>query len=717
MRKTNKTLILRKNTSLFKTNSLDTKSLSVLIFFIFQLHCFPVFGQVKKDTTSLSEVIIKAAPIQTSLQNSASSVSVIQKKDLDKSDGTILTSVLNKIAGVNMQQGSLSTNRISIRGIGARSQYGTSRIKAYFEDIPLTSGEGDTTIEDIDIETIGRIEISKGPNTTSFGSGLGGVIHLFSKETPNQESFGKSATTYGSFGLIKQSLGAGYSDVNSNLFSNYTHLQSDGFRDNSSYDRKSLNVHAKEKIGTKGSLTFLGIFTRLKAFIPSSISENDYINHPEKAAKTWAAAQGYESYDKSLLGLGYHYSFSDKWSLKSSIFSNYKKAYEPRPFDILDEKTNSLGFRYSLNYKDKLFSLPFESSIGTEFLAENYEFSLSQNLYLSHPGQGSIAGSEFSTIKQNRNYINYFFEVNIALLKNLHLESGLALNTTKYTLKDVFNKTVVPTEQSYTFGKVWSPRLGISYQLSPQKNIFSSISKGFSLPLVAETLTPEGQINTDLKPEIGLNYELGFKGNWYQSKLYTELVIYSTQISNLLVARRTANDQYVGINAGNSSHKGIEFALNYELLKTSKLEIGTYFSASLNDFRFKDFIDKGIDYSRNRLTGVPNQQWNTGIDLKTASGFSFNTSFMGFGKTPMNDNNTKYSDSYTLLDVKAIYSFTILKFLKSTISTGMNNLLDRKYAASILPNAIGFGAVAPRYFYPGNPINFYGGISISYLFL
>jgi iron complex outermembrane receptor protein len=92
-------------------------------------------------------------------------VSVIQE-DLDKSDGVILTAVLNKIPGINMQQ-NLNTNRISIRGIGARSQYGTSRIKAYFQNIPLTSGERDTTIED-DMETIGGIEISKGPNNTSL---------------------------------------------------------------------------------------------------------------------------------------------------------------------------------------------------------------------------------------------------------------------------------------------------------------------------------------------------------------------------------------------------------------------------------------------------------------------------------------------------------------------------------------------------------------------
>jgi iron complex outermembrane receptor protein len=83
----------------------------------------------------------------------------------------------------------------------------------------------------------------------------------------------------------------------------------------------------------------------------------------------------------------------------------------------------------------------------------------------------------------------------------------------------------------------------------------------------------------------------------------------------------------------------------------------------------------------------------------------------------MNDANTKYSEKYSLLDLKAAYSFTILQFLKATVSSGINNVLDRKYAASILPNATGFGNAAPRYYYPGSPIQFYGGLSLSYLFL
>lgn len=691
-------------------------SKNILFFILFFYGIGSVFSQVKKDTIAIPEIILDASPIKNSLQNAASSVSVLSSADINKTDGIILTHVLNTIPGVYMQQGNLNTNRITIRGIGARSQFGTNRVKAYFEAIPLSSGEGETVIEDIDVESIEKIEIIKGPNSTSFGSGLGGVIHLFSRETPLLESSGKATTTFGSYGLLQQRLSGGYSDANSNVYSSFSDLQSEGYRANSSYKRKAFNLHGKQKLSKKGNLSFIGIFTRLKAYIPSSLNENDFINNPKKAAPTWAAAQGYESYDKFLIGLGYDHQFSNKWSLKSSLFSNFKEGYETRPFDILADKINSVGLRINLNYKDRLFSLPFELSFGTEMAAEKYKYSLYRNLYLSQPGQGSLEGDQFSAIEQNRNYGNYFLQMEIWLLKNLHLETGIALNTTTYSLDDVFKPNAATQNKTYTFGGIWSPRMGLSYKVGKGKNIYTSISKGFSVPSVAETLTPEGQINTDLQPETGWNYELGFKGNWFGNQLYTELTFFSTQIENLLVAQRISDDQFVGINAGSSSHRGVEFLISYKLFESSKFQVTPYFSGAVNNFKFKDFVDRGNDYSGNQLTGVPDKQLNFGVDVSTKKGLSINMSYRIIGKIPINDSNTKYSEAYSLLDAKATYIFTILKVLRTELNAGVNNALDEKYAASILPNAVGLGGAQPRYFYPGNPINYYRGFSVSYIF-
>jgi len=270
--------------------------------------------------------------------------------------------------------------------------------------------------------------------------------------------------------------------------------------------------------------------------------------------------------------------------------------------------------------------------------------------------------------------------------------------------------------QNYTFGTVWLPRIGLSYKVGKGKNIYTSVSKGFSVPAVAETLTPEGQINTNLQPEIGWNYEIGFKGNWLDNKLYAEATLFSTQIENLLVARRTADDQYVGINAGSSSHPGVEFLLNYKVLDSKKIQITPYISGAINHFKFKEFVDGEAYYSGNELTGVPDKQLNFGLDVYTKTGFSVNASYRIIGEMPMNDANTKYTQAYSLLDIKIAYAFTILKILKTEWNAGVNNALNKKYTASIVPNAVGFGATQPRYYYPGNPVNYFGGFSISYLF-
>jgi iron complex outermembrane recepter protein len=183
-----------------------------------------------------------------------------------------------------------------------------------------------------------------------------------------------------------------------------------------------------------------------------------------------------------------------------------------------------------------------------------------------------------------------------------------------------------------------------------------------------------------------------------------------------LVARRTADDQYVGINAGSSSHLGLEFLINYKLLETTNFQIAPYISGAINHFKFKDFVDGDADYSGNKLTGVPNQQINFGLDVNTKNGFVFNASYRTVGKIPMNDANTKYTNAYSLLDIKTTYSFKILKVLKTELNAGVNNAFNKKYAANIVPNAIGFGTVPARSYYPGNPVNYYGGFSISYIF-
>lgn len=130
----------------------------------------------------LKEIIITTNHIPEKLQKATASISIISSDDIQLSNNTDFAPILNRTPGVFMQSGALNTNRITIRGIGSRNLFGTSNIRAYFKDIPLTNGSGETAIEDFELGSIARFEIIKGAASSIYGAGLGGTIHLIPKK-------------------------------------------------------------------------------------------------------------------------------------------------------------------------------------------------------------------------------------------------------------------------------------------------------------------------------------------------------------------------------------------------------------------------------------------------------------------------------------------------------------------------------------------------------
>jgi len=104
--------------------------------------------------------------------------------------------ILNTVPGLVMHSGAYNTNRITIRGIGSRNLFGTAKIKAYLNDIPLTNGVGETSLEDIDLSLIQDIKVVKGPTSSLYGAGLGGMIHLNTRSTEKSPSCSKWRYTH-----------------------------------------------------------------------------------------------------------------------------------------------------------------------------------------------------------------------------------------------------------------------------------------------------------------------------------------------------------------------------------------------------------------------------------------------------------------------------------------------------------------------------------------
>ncbi len=657
----------------------------------------------------LQEVTIGSMHITDSLRNAPASISILSKKDLTKNNAADISIPINTVAGVFMQSGGYNTNRISIRGIGARTPYGTNKIRAFYGTIPLTSGDSETTIEDIDIENISRIEIIKGPLSSIYGAGLGGALVVTPQLSGANGNNAMISTTFGSYNLIKNTLSFNHNASNYSLNASYHKMETDGWRENSSYNREGITLAGELFRNKNGKLTYFGNYTFLKAFIPSSIDKTTFENNPRSAAFTWKSAKGYESYDSYLAGFSYEWKLSEKVNNSTSVFLNHKESDEPRPFDILLQNTTGYGVRSQ-------FSGSFDSKknisfiAGLEYFRDDFKGRTFENLYENNNGKGSLAGFLLTESMQNRSFYNVFGQMRIKLSKKTEFQGGINLNQTQFELDA---KLPENNSENYRYDLIFSPHAAFLFKPNEDRTFYISASRGFSLPSVEETLTANGTINSGIKPENGYNFEIGQKSWFLNKKLHTEISVYHMQIKDLLVARRVGDDQYVGINAGETLHQGIEVLAEYTT--GGIISLNPYISASIGRYEFKEFIDGENDFSGNDLTGVPSNKINAGAVLN-AFEFYLSADYQFVDTIPLNDANLGYTKSYQVLNLKTGWKKELFPNFTAHFSAGINNVGDTRYASMVLVNAAAFGNANPRFYYPGLPVNYYGNFGLAYNF-
>ena len=639
----------------------------------------------------LDDIVINSNFYSKKLKDNNTSTSIIDDIEFRKNEGEFLINSLNQVTGVYSHSAGYNTNRITIRGMGSRSPYSTNKIKSYLNNIPLSNGVGETTIEDFGIDILDQIEINKGPNSSIYGSGLGGNIIL--KTSKNFEKTVRIKSIFKSFNTYQNSISVSRKINRLNLLLNFEKLKSDGYRDNNTYDNNRFFASVNYEINKDYVIDFIHFYNSADALIPSSLSLENFINNPSSAAFSWRNVEGGEDYNRSLTGLTFN-SKKNKYSSSTTLFYKTFNNDENRPFNYLIEDSDSYGFRHI----GKFPLNSFDFSYGLEYSDENYLFS-------TWDEYGSNNQSIISQQTQNRKNYNYFLQLDKSF-KNSFLTIGIGSNKINYDWVDETESTSL----SYNTKTIISPRISYNHNLD-KISIFGNISHGFSSPNIDETLDENGIVNPDIKPETGWNYEVGIIGSTNDNSLSYNLGLYFMDIKNLLVAQRTSFDTFTGVNAGRTTHPGLEAIVNFPLFRGKNLTITSSNNFSKYWYIFKDFNNRGTDYSQNKLTGVPSHTIYSKIMINLKN-YLAQISFQNVGKIPMNDSNELFTDSYSVIDLKLSRLYSI-KNLGINISTGINNLFDTRYASGIVINARGFGGRDPRFYYPGLPRNYFISLSIS----
>jgi len=646
----------------------------------------------------IEEVTVTAFRSPNNLFNTPAPVHLIQNTQLQSGSAFTPVEALNQVPGVLMHHGTLNTNRLTIRGIGSRTPYATNKIKAYFGEIPLTSGDGETTLEDLENTSIQRVEIIKGPSSSLYGAGLAGVI-LFHPKTVVKD-FVQNKTTLASFGTFQNSLSAGIKYKKLKIYALGAVLSSEGYRANNNTDRNNILLNSMYTFSEKANLQVLVKATKMKAFIPSSLDFKTFQDSPESAAANWAGVEGNEEYSNAQIGISFNRFTNTDGKISVAAFGSIKNLDELRPFNRLAESSDYMGWRMYWQKRITIDDTRLTFTTGFEMFRENYNWSTFDN----------DNNHLLSDNNEKRQYENLYAQLEISFQEKLHISAGLNGNLTRFNYTDNFHENGDQSGKR-NYEPVVSPRLGVNFLATKYMSLFGNVSHGFSSPTFEETLMPEGDLNKEIKPESGWSFEAGFRSQYKNIQFSGSY--YRIYVNDLLVARRTGEDAYIGVNAGQSLHPGFEAELRWNVLNAGSYP-GLYIlgNATFASYHFTDFVDEGVDYSEHLLPGTAKNIWNAGLQFQPSQNLSLKTWHRFTGKMPVDDANSNFSDSFGLTNAELKYQGKKGTF-NVEIKGGVQNIFDVHYASMLAVNAPSFGGRPPRYYYPGNPRNYYVSISIG----
>ncbi len=686
------------------------RHLIIIIFATGQMN-FLLAQQTTPDSIqTLQEVSVKAYEQNRKLMQVAAPVAVVSKPQLVRFTNTSILPALNTNPGIRMEERSPGSYRLNIRGSSLRSPFGVRNVKTYYNDIPYTDPGGNTYLNQLGFYNIQSLEVIKGPGSSLYGAGTGGVLLLKTNPSPWHSglSFDYSA---GSFGLnnLNTNLRLG-TDAFQNTI-NYLQLSSNGYRDHSELDRKVFTWDLNANLSDKGKITTHFLWGNLFYQTPGALTGTEYNTNPKAArprvGQTPGAAENKAAiYQKIFLaGISFNQKFSEYWQNTTSFYGaatrllnptirNYGRTSEPhtggRSFFTFNKKFND---QTKLNI---VTGVEFQQGIS------------SVRIYSNKNGNPDTLQTDDEI---NNKVFFAFAQATLELPSGWFITAGASINGQNITITRLSTSPVI--EQNKKYNNEVAPRVALLKQLGKNISAYASVARGFSPPTTADLLPSSGIIQTGLDPEDGINYEVGTRGTFLK-QLYFDLNIFRFGLKNTIVQRRDASGADYFVNAGKTKQFGIETYLAWQMINRSgkqfrNLKIWT--SVTNNDFSYKEFKQLTTDYSGKKLPSVPPAVIAAGMDTDLKIGLYLNVHVYHIGSVPLNDANTETASPATLLGTRVGWKKNLHPKVLLELFIAADNILDKKYSLGNDINAFG-----GRYYNAAAPYNFAGGISLHFNF-
>lgn len=670
----------------------------------------PETGRMTADTIQLAEVTVRGYETNRPLLETAASVNVLSAKELTQRFGApALVPALNTLPGVRMDERSPGSYRLSIRGSLVRSPFGVRNVKIYWNELPLTDAGGTTYLNAVDVRSIGRVEVIKGPSGSLYGAGTGGAVLMSGSGggTGEQANRAEVSALMGSYGLSGQSYSIQTGKNNSAISLNYGHLQSGGYRDHSRMYRDNLSLSATFAVTPKQTVSVVGLYSDLMYQTPGGLTAAQYLENPRQARPATrvtpgSADQGAGIYQKTgYLGFSHQYRWNDRIQNTTVVYGSLTDFYNPFITNYEKRADQGVGGRTVTRWQMVEEGIPTQLVFGGEW---QQNFTVDRN-YGNRAGQPDTLQAD-DELRASQSVL--FAQLEASLPWGIIATAGLSRNEVAYGFTRFSVQPIVG--QLRGFQPVWLPRVALLKKLGDYISVFASVSTGYSAPTIQEVRPSEGTFNPTLNPEQGTNLEAAVRGRL--NRFQFDVAVYQFRLRETIVRRSVESGAEYFINAGKTDQKGVEVQLAYNLVtpKPSMFwqSVRAWNSTTLTNYRFRNYQQGMADVSGNRVTGVPPTVLVTGFDAETRIGLYAHLTHQYIDRFPLDDANTVQSDIARLLNATIGYRKTIARRWTLEAYLSGDNLLDQTYSLGYDLNAFGgrfYNAAARR--------NLTGGVKLA----
>ena len=600
--------------------------------------------------------------------------------------------------------------RISIRGSGLSRTYHSFGTKVMQDGVPINYADGFFDMQTVDPSASRYVEVLRGPNaTTSGASTLGGAIN-FVAPTGYSNPGSVVRVEVGSLGYNKifgRTAGVAKADASSgNVWDYYvagSQTQQDGFRDHAHMENQKILGNFGVKVSQDMESRFYVAAVRSRTQLPGYLTKAELENDPSIASSQKVGTIYPYREDANRRRDVDARRVANKTTVRDGNTIYELAAYAMNyslwhPIDsIIEQHAKTVGghVKATLALDQHQISVAYLPSLGS-----------TKGTAKPNNNLGAATGPATSDYDQQSKNDIFFIEDKYKSSSRTTWTAALQYDRANRKVADV---VLASNNTDYTFSQ-WSPRVGVTHDLTPSSQVFASVSRNFEAPIFGLA----GTVSQANKAQTGTTFELGTRGDarFGENQYGWDATYYRVKLANefLSVCTNASCTTSVTSNIPKSLHQGVELGLSHLYEKKLDSRLALLYC----DFRFVDNAIAG----NSALPGFPpiivrgEVLYRFGAPVGGKPSLYIGPKFEWVpNKAPMDNANTVFNNSYALLGFKAGQSID----KKWSWFLDARNLTNRKYAATtnIAANYTAVPGDGRRY-YPGDGRAVYVGVEAKF---